>query len=84
MLQHCSGHWFDDINWVGFYLRRPHSDDLVLGPFSASRPVARFEQERVSVERPEQRAASISCDVAQFKGHIACDSASSELVAPVL
>lgn len=80
------GHWFDDINWVGFYLRRPHSDDLVLGPFSGKPACSEIRAGKgVCGAALSSAQLQLVVDVAQFKGHIACDSASrSELVAPVL
>ncbi|MCL1078482.1 GAF domain-containing protein [Parashewanella spongiae] len=73
-----------EINWVGFYLAK--NDELVLGPFQGKVACVRIPMGRgvcgtAAAENKIQRIA----DVHQFKGHIACDSASnSEIVIPVI
>jgi len=75
---------FEDINWVGFYLKE--EKELVLGPFQGKPACVRiplgkgvcgtaaFRKEVLRVE-----------DVHQFIGHIACDSQSrSEIVLPIV
>lgn len=73
----------DDINWVGFYIVR--DDRLILGP---------FQGKVACVEIPYGKGVCGTCwkedavqlveNVHEFKGHIACDSASnSEIVLPV-
>ena len=73
----------EDLNWAGFYLVR--NDELILGPFQGKvacviipkgKGVCGTAYEEDAVQRVE--------DVHQFKGHIACDSASnSEIVIPI-
>ncbi|QYK06823.1 GAF domain-containing protein [Shewanella zhangzhouensis] len=73
----------DDLNWVGFYIRR--EDTLVLGPFQGKVACTRIPWGKgvcgtAAATDTTQRVA----DVHQFDGHIACDSASnSEIVVPV-
>ena len=73
----------DDINWAGFYLRE--GDKLILGPFQGN--VACVEiafGKGVCGTAAQQDATRLVPDVHQFKGHIACDSASrSEIVMPL-
>lgn len=77
---------FDKINWVGFYLRQPGEDHLILGPFQGKVACtdiafARGVCGKAARTRESQRIA----DVHLFPGHIACDEASrSELVVPIL
>ena len=73
----------EDINWAGFYLRE--GNKLVLGPFqgkpacieiAAGKGVCGTALARDQIQRIE--------NVHEFKGHIACDSASnSEIVIPI-
>ena len=71
------------LNWAGFYLLQ--EGVLCLGPFQGKVACTRIEVGRgvcgtaVKVDRTQ-----LVCDVHQFPGHIACDSASqSEIVIPV-
>lgn len=72
-----------DINWAGFYLLE--GDRLVLGPFQGKVacieiPVGRGVCGTAVSENKTQRVANVH----EFKGHIACDSASnSEIVLPI-
>lgn len=73
----------EDINWAGFYLLK--GDKLVLGPFQgkpacieipSGKGVCGTALASDSIQRIE--------NVHEFKGHIACDSASnSEIVLPI-
>ena len=73
----------DDINWAGFYLME--EGKLVLGPFQGKVacieiPVGRGVCGASVKEDKTQRVANVH----EFKGHIACDSASnSEIVVPI-
>ncbi|WP_367295153.1 GAF domain-containing protein [Levilactobacillus yonginensis] len=75
----------DDVNWTGFYLYQPENDDLILGPFQGNVACVHIENNRgvcgtALATQETQRVA----DVHQFKGHIACDSASNaEVVVPL-
>ena len=75
----------DDVNWAGFYLYQPATDDLILGPFQGNVACVHIENNRgvcgtALATQTVQRVA----DVHQFAGHIACDSASnSEVVVPL-
>ena len=70
----------EDLNWAGFYLV-----ELLLGPFQGKSacviiPKGKGVCGTAFVEDAVQRVD----DVHQFKGHIACDSASnSEIVIPI-
>ncbi|MFC6290688.1 GAF domain-containing protein [Levilactobacillus angrenensis] len=76
----------DDVNWAGFYLYQPATDDLILGPFQGNVACVHIENNRgvcgtALATQTVQRVA----DVHQFAGHIACDSASnSEVVVPLI
>ena len=78
-------HALPNINWVGFYLTTP-SNNLLLGPFHGKPACIRIPFGKgvcgTAIETLQiQRVA----DVHNFKGHIACDSASrSEIVIPLL
>ena len=72
-----------DINWVGFYL--VEGGRLVLGPFQGKTACIEIPAGRgvcgMALARDE---IQLVCDVHQFPGHIACDSASnSEIVVPL-
>ena len=73
----------DDIIWAGFYLME--EGRLVLGPFQGKVacieiPVGRGVCGTAVKEGKTQRVANVH----EFKGHIACDSASnSEIVLPI-
>jgi len=75
----------DDVNWAGFYLYQPETDDLSLGPFQGNVACMHIENNRgvcgtALATQETQRVA----DVHQFAGHIACDSASNaEVVVPL-
>ncbi len=78
--------YFEKINWVGFYLRQPGKDHLILGPFQGKVACTDIAFSRgvcgmAARTKEGQRVA----DVHLFPGHIACDEASrSELVVPIL
>ncbi|WP_143463326.1 GAF domain-containing protein [Levilactobacillus enshiensis] len=75
----------DDVNWAGFYLYQPETNDLILGPFQGNVACMHIENNRgvcgtALATQETQRVA----DVHQFAGHIACDSASNaEVVVPL-
>lgn len=69
--------------WTGFY--RVVGEDLVLGPFQGPIACTRIARGRgvCGTSWQEQRTVVVP-DVHQFKGHIACSSASkSEIVVPI-
>ncbi|MCH4124308.1 MAG: GAF domain-containing protein [Levilactobacillus sp.] len=75
----------DDVNWAGFYLYQPATDDLILGPFQGNVACVHIENNRgvCGTALATQQVQRIA-DVHQFAGHIACDSASnSEVVVPL-
>ncbi|MDO6618095.1 GAF domain-containing protein [Shewanella sp. 6_MG-2023] len=73
----------DDINWVGFYIKR--NDQLVLGPFQGKVACTRIVIGKgVCGTAAANDETQLVADVHQFAGHIACDAASnSEIVVPV-
>lgn len=73
------------INWVGFYVRIPNSDMLVLGPFQGKVACTEIEFPRGVCGKAARTGITQRVDdVHQFPGHIACDGASqSELVVPL-
>lgn len=73
----------DTINWVGFYFFK--GSELVLGPFQGKPACNRIAIGRgVCGTAFSKNKILRVADVHQFKGHIACDSASnSEIVLPI-
>lgn len=73
-----------NINWVGFYLYEPASNQLVLGPFQGKPACIRINvNQGVCGTAFGKNEIQRIADVHQFSGHIACDPASqSELVIP--
>ena len=69
--------------WTGFY--RVIGEELVLGPFQGPLACTRIARGRgVCGTAWQERRTLVVPDVHQFKGHIACSSASqSEIVVPV-
>lgn len=72
----------EDLNWAGFYLVR--GEELVLGPFQGLPACTRLSEEGVCVSAWKNKKIMRIENVHDFKGHVACDSASnSELVLPI-
>ncbi len=73
-----------DVSWVGFYTSE--GKELVLGPFQGKPACVRIPfGQGVCGTAAAKRETLIVPDVAQFPGHIACDSeARSEIVVPLL
>ncbi len=73
----------EDINWAGFYIVR--DDKLVLGPFQGKVACIHIAKGKgVCGTAWEKDETLVVPDVHEFKGHIACDSASrSEIVVPI-
>ncbi len=77
--------WYslENINWAGFYIF--NGSELLLGPFQGKPacvkiPLGRGVCGTAAAEKRTQRVDNVH----EFKGHIACDSASnSEIVIPV-
>ena len=76
---------FERINWVGFYLRIPGEEHLVLGPFQGKVACTDIAFSRgVCGKAARTKESQRISDVHLFPGHIACDEASlSELVVPL-
>ena len=73
----------EDLNWAGFYLVK--EDELVLGPFQGLPACTRLAEEGVCVAAWKDKKVMRIENVHDFKGHVACDSASnSELVLPLI
>ena len=72
------------INWAGFYLLK--GNDLVVGPFQGRPACTRIALGRGVCGTAAEKACTIRVpNVAEFPGHIACDSASrSEIVVPIM
>lgn len=79
----CLNENLTDINWVGFYLIK--DGELVLGPFQGKVACIRIPIGKgVCGSAVSEKKILRIDDVHQFKGHIACDSASnSEIVLPI-
>lgn len=79
----CLNENLTDINWVGFYLMK--EGELVLGPFQGKVACIRIPVGKgVCGSAVSEKKILRIDDVHQFKGHIACDSASnSEIVLPI-
>ncbi|MEI4769263.1 GAF domain-containing protein [Psychrobacillus sp. FJAT-51614] len=75
--------FFDQINWVGFYLME--DGELVLGPFQGLPACVRIPIGKgVCGTAANTKETVIVPDVHAFPGHIACDAASqSEIVVPI-
>jgi GAF domain-containing protein len=73
----------DEINWVGFYFM--NNGELVLGPFQGKPACNRIATGRgVCGTAVSENKIMMVDNVHEFKGHIACDSASnSEIVLPI-
>ncbi len=73
----------EDINWAGFYIVR--DEKLVLGPFQGKVACIHIAPGKgVCGTAWEKDETLVVPDVHEFKGHIACDSASrSEIVIPI-
>ena len=73
----------EGINWVGFY--KMTEGALGLGPFQGKPACIRIPVGKgVCGTAVAEDAIQLVCDVHQFPGHIACDSASnSEIVLPI-
>ncbi|NLR08644.1 MULTISPECIES: GAF domain-containing protein [Lactobacillaceae] len=74
-----------DVNWAGFYLYQPESDDLILGPFQGNVACVHIENgSGVCGTGLATQTTQLVPDVHAFAGHIACDSASNaEIVVPL-
>lgn len=78
---------FPDFSWTGFYLADDgNSGNLVLGPFQGRTACTRIPAGKgVCGTAAREKRTIIVRDVAEFPGHIACDSGSrSEIVVPVI
>lgn len=74
-----------DINWAGFYIYNTNTNQLDLGPFQGNVACMHIQngQGVCGTAFAAHKILRIQ-DVHQFKGHIACDSASnSEIVLPL-
>ena len=78
--------YFEHINWVGFYMRQPGEDHLILGPFQGKVACTDIAFSRgVCGKSARTKETQRIADVHLFPGHIACDDASrSELVVPIV
>ena len=79
----CLNENLTDIKWVGFYLIK--DGELVLGPFQGKVACIRIPIGKGVCGSAVSEGKILRIDdVHQFKGHIACDSASnSEIVLPI-
>jgi len=73
----------DEINWVGFYLL--NNNELILGPFQGKPACTNIPLNKGVCGACATSEKTIIVDnVHEFKGHIACDSASnSEICVPI-
>lgn len=78
-------YFLKDINWVGFYLYKEKTNELVLGPFQGLPACVRIENGKgVCGTAFRGNDIFIVDDVNEFPGHIACDANSkSEIVLPL-
>lgn len=76
--------FFDNINWVGFYLY--NGEKLYLGPFQGLPACTHISMGTGVCGTSASKLETLIIDnVHEFKGHIACDSASnSEIVVPMI
>ena len=75
--------YLEDINWVGFYLLK--NNQLILGPFQGKVACTNIKIGRgVCGTCIQEEKTILVPNVHEFKGHIACDSASnSEICIPI-
>lgn len=75
--------FFDDINWIGFYL--VDQGNLVVGPYQGKPAIPFIEYGKgVCGTALETKQTQLVSNVHQFCGHIACDIHSkSEIVVPL-
>ena len=73
-----------NINWCGFYL--VYNDALYLGPFQGEVACTRIDFDKGVCGYTYQKAETVIVNnVHEFKGHIACSTASkSEIVTPII
>lgn len=74
----------EDLNWAGFYLAK--GDELYLGPFQGELACTIIKKGHgVCGTAFERKETIVVPNVLEFKGHIACSSASrSEIVVPII
>lgn len=79
-------HGLQYINWAGFYLYEPESNQLVLGPFQGLPACVRIPMGRgVCGTAASEQQTQLVPDVHAFPGHIACDAQTrSEIVIPLI
>src|ERR1041385_4371113 len=77
-------HSLPDLNWAGFYWLK--EGELVLGPFQGQPACVRIPLGKgFCGTAAELKQTVVVENVAEFPGHIACDSASnSEIVTPLI
>lgn len=75
----------ENLNWAGFYLYNPTTNQLDLGPFQGKVACMHIELGKgVCGVAAAKKESQIVDDVSQFDSYIACDSAArSELVVPM-
>ena len=78
--------FLDNVNWVGFYLFEPKTNQLVLGPFQGLPACIRIPLGKgVCGTAAMTKEMQLVDNVDQFPGHIACDANTrSEIVIPLL
>lgn len=76
--------FFDDINWIGFYLMK--NEQLVLGPFCGMPATTRIDVGNgVCGTAAAKKKKLVVDNVCEFPGHITCDVRSkSEIVVPLI
>ena len=74
----------DNLNWVGFYLNK--NETLLLGPFQGKVACTKIPFNKgVCGKCATTKETILVPNVHEFKGHIACDSASnSEICVPII
>ena len=74
----------DNLNWVGFYLNK--NETLLLGPFQGKIACTKIPFNKgVCGKCATTKETILVPNVHEFKGHIACDSASnSEICIPII
>lgn len=75
----------DNLNWAGFYLYNPETNQLDLGPFQGKVACMHIDLcKGVCGVAASSKEVQIVDDVTKFSSYIACDSAAkSELVVPM-
>lgn len=87
LLWHCYTSLNVNVNWTGFYVAKPNTDnELILGPFQGKVACQTIQFNKgVCGAAASQQCTQVVMDVNKFPDHIACDGETkSEIVVPII